>query len=73
MQQVPMDVVGPYIILGLYRIGSGFRAVYRVPLYHIWEFPKSRRTLFGCPYNMDPTIQGTTLGPPIFGNSHVGL
>ena len=28
-------------------------------------------TLFWGPYNKDPTIQGTILGSPIFGNSHV--
>ena len=26
------------------------------PLYSIWEFPKIRVTLFGGPYNKDPTI-----------------
>ena len=34
-----------------------------------WEFPKIRGTL----YNKDPTIQGTILGSPIFGNSQIGL
>ena len=33
-----------------------------------WEFPKIRGTLFGGPYNKDPTIWGTILGSPIFGN-----
>ena len=28
-------------------------------------------TLFGGPYNKDPTIWGTVLGSPIFGNSHM--
>ena len=28
----------------------------------------SAGTLFWGPYNKDPTIQGTILGPPIFGN-----
>ena len=27
--------------------------------------------LFWGPYNKDPTIQGTFLGSPIFGNPHV--
>ena len=31
---------------------------------------ENRGTLFGGPYNKDPTISGTILGPPIFGNSH---
>ena len=31
----------------------------------------SRATLFGGPYNKDPTIWGAILGPPIFGNSHI--
>ena len=35
---------------------------------HIWEFPKIRGTLFWGPHNKDPTI----LGPPIFGNCHLG-
>ena len=26
---------------------------------------------FGGPYNQDPTIWGTILGSPIFGNSHI--
>ena len=29
-----------------------------------WEFPTSRGTLFGGPYNKDPTIWGTILGSP---------
>ena len=36
-----------------------------------WEFPKIRGTLFGSPYNKDPSIWGTILGSPIFGNSHI--
>ena len=36
-----------------------------------WEFPKIRGTLFWGPYNRDPTISGTVLGSPIFGNSHI--
>ena len=30
-----------------------------------------RGTLFLCPYNKDPTIWGTLLGSPIFGNSRM--
>ena len=37
----------------------------------MWEFPKIGGTLFWRPYNKDPTIWGTILGSPIFGNSHV--
>ena len=37
----------------------------------LWEFPKIRGTLFGGPYSKDPTIQGTILGSPVFGNSHI--
>ena len=37
----------------------------------IWGFPKKRGTLSWGPYNKDPTIQGTELGPPIFGNPHI--
>ena len=38
-----------------------------------WEFPKIRGTLFGVESlvkknDEDPTIQGTMLGSPIFGN-----
>ena len=33
-----------------------------------WDFPKIRGTLFGGPYNKDPTIKGTILGSPMFGN-----
>ena len=28
-------------------------------------------TLFGGPYNKDPTIEGTILGSPIIGNPHM--
>ena len=28
-----------------------------------WEFPRIRGTLIGGPYNKDPTIWGTILGP----------
>ena len=41
-----------------------------VPAALMWEFPKIWGTLFWGPYNKDPTIQGTMLGSPIFGNSH---
>ena len=34
------------------------------------EFPKIRGTLFWGPYYKDPTLQGTILGYPIFGNSY---
>ena len=34
----------------------------------IWDFPKVRGTLFWGPYNKDPTISGSILGSPIFGN-----
>ena len=47
---------------GSYMGSIGFR---------VWEFPKIRGTLFWGPYNKDPTIEGTILGPPIFGNSHI--
>ena len=36
-----------------------------------WEFPKIRDTLFWGPYNKDPTIEGTILGSPIFGNPNI--
>ena len=32
-----------------------------------------RGTLFGGPYNKDPTIKGTILGSPVFGNPHIPL
>ena len=37
----------------------------------IWDFPKIRATLFWGPYNKDPTMKGTILGSPIFGNPHL--
>ena len=39
----------------------------------MWEFPKIRGTVpyFEGLYNKDPTMQGTILRSPIFGNSHV--
>ena len=39
----------------------------------IWDFPKSRGALLWGPYNKDPTISGTILGSPIFGNPHLEL
>ena len=35
------------------------------------NFRELRGTLFWGPYNKDPTFQGTILGSPIFGNSHM--
>ena len=35
-----------------------------------WGVSENRGTLFGGPYNKDPTIWGTILGSPIFGNPH---
>ena len=35
------------------------------------EFLKLRGTLFGDPYNKDPTVQDTILGSPVFGNSQI--
>ena len=35
------------------------------------NFRELRGTLFWGPYNKDPTFQGTILGSPIFGNSHI--
>ena len=32
---------------------------------------ENRGTLFWGPYNKDPTIEGTILGSPIVGNSHI--
>ena len=46
------------------------KALHRMML--ILEFPKIGGTLFWGPYNEDPTIWGTRLGSPIFGNSHIG-
>ena len=37
----------------------------------IRDFPKTGGTLFWGPYNKDPTIEGTILGSPIFGNPHI--
>ena len=37
------------------------------------EFPKIRGTLFWGPYNKDPTVWGTILGSPIFGNAQIGM
>ena len=35
------------------------------------SFRKLGGTLLGGPDNKDPTIYGTILGAPIFGNSHI--
>ena len=39
----------------------------------IWELPKTGGTLLWGPYNKDPTISGTILGSPIFGNRHIAI
>ena len=39
----------------------------------MWEFPKITSTFFWGPYNEHPTLYGTILGSPIFGNSHVDV
>ena len=40
-------------------------------MFYKWEFPKIRGTLLWSSYNKDPTILGTILGSPIFGNSQM--
>ena len=50
---------------------SGFRVLNTGLNHWNWEFPKIRGTSF-WPYNKDPTILGTILGSPIFGNSQLG-
>ena len=37
----------------------------------IWDFPKIRVPYFGVLISKDPTIAGTILGSPIFGNPHL--
>ena len=54
---------------GLQACSLGFRSP--SDSWHMWEFPKIRGTLFWGPYNKDPTVWGTILESPIFGNSHV--
>ena len=39
----------------------------------MWEFPKITGTFFWGPYNEYPTLEGTILRSPIFGNSHVDV
>ena len=54
---------------GDYRgLGFGVYGLWRL----IWEFPIFRGPLFCGPDNKDPTIWGTILGSPIFGNPHIG-
>ena len=65
------DQAVPGLGLGFCFGFSGFGFVYFG--FGMWEFPRIRGTLFGGPYNTDPTISGTTLGPPLFGNPHVGF
>ena len=43
----------------------------QAPKVPIWEFPEIGDLYFWVPNNGDPTIQGTILGSPIFGNSHL--
>ena len=52
-----MGIMGIFLVMGI----AGF----------IWEFPKIRGALFWGPYDKDPTIKGTILGSPIFGNPHI--
>ena len=37
----------------------------------IWEFPKISGTVFWGPYKKDPSIWGSLLGSPTFGNPHI--
>ena len=39
--------------------------------YNIWDFVKIGGAMFRGPYTKDPTISGTILGSPIFGNLHL--
>ena len=57
----------PLKALGLWKT-SEFRS-FVMCITRNWEFPKIRGTLFGGPYNKDPTISGS----PIFGNSQLGM
>ena len=66
MAAAPWEGLGFEELVGVWdfkRLGLGF----------IWEFPTIRGTVFWGPYNKDPTIQGTILGSPIFGNSHLAV
>ena len=38
-----------------------------------WEFPETRGAVFWGLYSQDPTIWGTILGSPIFGNPQIGF
>ena len=42
--------------------------VYDLGLSENWGY-----LVWGGPYNKDPTIQGTILGSPIFGNPHLSM
>ena len=44
---------------------------YEVPYYN--KDPKKDHNFDNHPYDKDPTIQGTILGSPIFGNSQIGV
>ena len=60
------SIKAPTSILGLWGLGSiGFRAQSPHGL------GDTLGTLFWSPCSKDPTIQGTTFGSPIFGNSHI--
>ena len=48
-----------------------FQCCWRVRITPCMGVSENRGTSFWCPYNKDPTIQGTRLGSPIFGHSHI--
>ena len=57
---------------GVRRVGGGLGLqAFRFRVY--LGVSEIRGTVFWGPYNKDPTIQGTILGSPIFGNSHLAV
>ena len=59
--------LGPYIIRHLIFAASQKGAIILTTTH--MGVSENWDTLFGGPYNKDPTIQGAILGSPIFGNS----
>ena len=72
-----MAVVASFEKKGFFRLIVSAEAVGSVSVFDIsefrikWEIPKIRGALFWGPYNKDPTIWGSILGSPIFGNSRI--
>ena len=60
-------------LLPFFGLRSGGRAFWSESMKGDLGVSHNKGTLFWGPYNKDPTIWGTILGSPLFGNPHLGV